>query len=92
MMPAAKEAALPVANKGAETPYLLQSWVDNIDGKSRAPFIITPPLFRLEAGDDSSLRIIKTADNLPENKESLFTLMFVPFQQRKNQMMLMLTS
>lgn len=50
-----KEAALPVANKGAETPYLLQSWVDNID----APFIITPPLFRLEAGDDSSLRIIK---------------------------------
>lgn len=67
-----KEAALPVANKGAETPYLLQSWVDNIDGKSRAPFIITPPLFRLEAGDDSSLRIIKTADNLPENKESLF--------------------
>ncbi len=49
-----KEAALPVANKGAETPYLLQSWVDNIDGKSRAPFIITPPLFRLEAGDDSS--------------------------------------
>ncbi|EOK0023407.1 molecular chaperone, partial [Shigella flexneri] len=67
-----KEAALPVANKGAETPYLLQSWVDNIDGKSRAPFIITPPLFRLEASDDSSLRIIKTADNLPENKESLF--------------------
>lgn len=67
-----KEAALPVANKGAETPYLLQSWVDNIDGTSRAPFIITPPLFRLEAGDDSSLRIIKTADNLPENKESLF--------------------
>ncbi|HAY3963077.1 fimbria/pilus periplasmic chaperone, partial [Escherichia coli] len=42
-----KEAALPVANKGAETPYLLQSWVDNIDGTSRAPFIITPPLFRL---------------------------------------------
>ncbi len=56
-----KEAALPVANKGAETPYLLQSWVDNIDGKSRAPFIITPPLFRLEAGDDSSLRKIGRA-------------------------------
>ena len=63
-----KEAALPVANKGAETPYLLQSWVDNIDGTSRAPFMITPPLFRLEAGDDSSLRVIKTADNLHDNK------------------------
>ena len=46
--------------------------VDNIEGTSRAPFIVTPPLFRLEAGDDSSLRIIKTVDNLPDNKESLF--------------------
>ncbi|WP_459625893.1 fimbrial biogenesis chaperone, partial [Enterobacter hormaechei] len=43
-----KGSALPVANKGAETPFLLQSWVDIIDGKSRVPFIITPPLFRLE--------------------------------------------
>ncbi|WP_435366603.1 hypothetical protein [Escherichia coli] len=29
-------------NKGAETPYLLQSWVDNIDGKSRAPIYYNP--------------------------------------------------
>lgn len=33
---------------------------------------MTPPLFRLNAGDDSSLRIIKTEGNLPEDKESLF--------------------
>ncbi|WP_435366599.1 fimbria/pilus periplasmic chaperone [Escherichia coli] len=52
------------------------------------PFIITPPLFRLEAGDDS-LRI-KTADNLPENKESLFYIN-VRYSCKENQMMLMLT-
>lgn len=67
-----KEAALLVANKGAETPYLLQLWVDNIDGKSCALFIITLLLFCFEAGDDLLLRIIKTADNLLENKELLF--------------------
>lgn len=67
-----KEAALPVANRSEKMPYLLQSWVDTAEGSSRGPFIITPPLFRLEAGDDSSLRIIKSEGTLPEDKESLF--------------------
>lgn len=67
-----KEAALPVANHSSKMPYLLQSWIDNPQGTIRGPFIMTPPLFRLNAGDDSSLRIIKTEGNLPEDKESLF--------------------
>ncbi|END9508200.1 molecular chaperone [Escherichia coli] len=67
-----KEAALPVTNRSDKLPYLLQSWVENIYDSSRGPFIITPPLFRLDAGDNSSLRIIKTDGNLPRDKESLF--------------------
>ena len=44
-----KEAALPVANRSENLPYLLQSWVDNnAQGTARGPFIITPPLFRLD--------------------------------------------
>lgn len=69
---AKKEAALPLANHADKMPYLLQSWVENEHGGARGPFIITPPLFRLNAGDDSSLRIIKTEATLAENKESLF--------------------
>lgn len=67
-----KETALPVTNRSDKLPYLLQSWVENIYDSSRGPFIITPPLFRLDAGDNSSLRIIKTDGNLPRDKESLF--------------------
>ncbi|EGX6615249.1 molecular chaperone [Salmonella enterica subsp. enterica serovar Carswell] len=67
-----KEAALPVANRSENRPYLLQSWVDNEQGTARGPFIITPPLFRLDAGGDSSLRIIKSAENIAKDKESLF--------------------
>ncbi|EEZ4380871.1 fimbrial biogenesis chaperone [Escherichia whittamii] len=67
-----KEAALSVANHSEQMPYLLQSWVDTPQETSRGPFIITPPLFRLEAGDSSSLRIIKTDGQLPTDKESLF--------------------
>lgn len=67
-----KEAALPVANRSENLPYLLQSWVDNAQGTARGPFIITPPLFRLNADSDSSLRIIKSSDNIASNKESLF--------------------
>lgn len=67
-----KEAALPVANRSENLPYLLQSWVDNAQGTARGPFIITPPLFRLDSGSDSSLRIIKSPENIINNKESLF--------------------
>ncbi|MDM3349973.1 molecular chaperone [Citrobacter sp. Cb007] len=67
-----KEAALPVANRSENRPYLLQSWVDNAQGTARGPFIITPPLFRLDSGSDSSLRIIKSSENIINNKESLF--------------------
>lgn len=67
-----KEAALPVANRSEGLPYLLQSWVDNAQGTARGPFIITPPLFRLDADNDSSLRIIKSSENIANDKESLF--------------------
>ncbi|EOZ3809872.1 molecular chaperone [Citrobacter youngae] len=67
-----KEAALPVTNRSESLPYLLQSWVDNEQGTARGPFIMTPPLFRLNAGNNSSLRIIKTSDDIAKDKESLF--------------------
>ncbi len=68
-----KEAALGVKNNSTESPFLLQSWVDNGDGKTRGPFMVTPPLFRIEPLEDHELRIAKTG-SLPEDRESLFYL------------------
>ncbi|EPT6930725.1 fimbrial biogenesis chaperone [Cronobacter malonaticus] len=68
-----QEAALSVKNNSAESPFLLQSWVDNGDGKTRGPFMVTPPLFRIEPQEDHDLRITKTG-SLPEDRESMFYL------------------
>lgn len=69
-----KEVSLSVANSDS-APYLIQSWAEtHAGGSDKAPFIVTPPLFRLEANQQSLLRIVKTGSSLPENKESLFWL------------------
>jgi len=69
-----KEVALPLTNNDSELPWLIQAWADNGDGKTRAPFIVTPPLFRLDPQKEQSLRITWTGVPLPEDRESLFYL------------------
>ncbi|UZE26232.1 molecular chaperone [Pseudomonas sp. B21-056] len=65
-----KEASISVSNPEKKTPYLIQSWVE--DGTKKAPFIMTPPLFRLDAGQENMLRIIRTGGQFPDNQESVF--------------------
>ncbi|WP_449554159.1 fimbrial biogenesis chaperone [Lelliottia amnigena] len=67
-----KEISLPLVNKDSSLPWLVQSWTDTGDGKTRGPFIVTPPLFRLDPEKEQSLRIAWNGATLPENKESLF--------------------
>ena len=68
-----KEAALSVSNPD-NVPYLIQSWLDNPDkGAGKVPFIITPPLYRLDRGQENVMRIVR-AGNLPDNKESMYWL------------------
>lgn len=70
-----KEANLSLANTDDDSPYLIQSWVSPYDKRdtSADEFIITPPLFRLDAKSQNILRIIATdAQSLPKDKESLF--------------------
>jgi P pilus assembly chaperone PapD len=73
-----KEANLSLSNSGEDgVPYLVQSWVSAFDNRDESAdeFIITPPLFRLDANSQNILRIIATnAQNLPVDKESLFLL------------------
>ncbi|MBT1850636.1 molecular chaperone (plasmid) [Enterobacter hormaechei] len=70
---AKKESSLSVNNPD-KNPYLIQSWIDTPDGgTAKAPFIITPPLFRLDGEQQNVLRVVR-AGNLPEDKESLYWL------------------
>lgn len=71
-----KEVAFSVANKESATPYLIQSWVegDKQTENHAAPFIVTPPLFRLDPDQTNTLRIQYTGAPLPTDRESVFWL------------------
>jgi chaperone protein EcpD len=77
--PAAKrEVTINIRNPGP-TPSLVQAWLDAGDphakpGESKVPFVLTPPLFRLDPTKVQSLRLVYTHDPLPEDRESLFWL------------------
>jgi len=67
-----REATLSVKNNADNNPFLIQSWVDAGGEKTRGPFIITPPLFRLNAQQESNLRISYNGSVLPTDRESVF--------------------
>lgn len=77
-----KGVTLTVNNKSA-APYLMQSWVRPVDqqtgdvdlndsGHAKMPFIVTPPLARLEANNELTLRIRRNGEPLPTDRESVF--------------------
>ncbi|MFZ1871700.1 MAG: fimbria/pilus periplasmic chaperone [Chania sp.] len=66
-----KESSLSVKNPD-KTPYLIQTWIETTGGAEKAPFIVTPPLFRLDGGRENVLRVVRAGGNLPTDKESLF--------------------
>ncbi|PKB89465.1 long polar fimbrial chaperone LpfB [Ewingella americana] len=74
-----KESSINISNPD-KNPYLIQSWVDGIEaaGKGiqaeKSPFIVTPPLFRLDGDQQNILRIVRAGGTLSETKESLYWL------------------
>lgn len=74
------EATVRLTNENS-WPALVEAWIDDGDEKStpdtaKTPFLITPPLFRMDAHKDQSLRIVFVpgAQPLPTNRESVFYL------------------
>lgn len=76
----AREVTLQLSNDG-KSPSLVQVWIDEGDpqatpDQSKAPFIITPPISRVEAQKGQFIRItsLPTANVLSKTEESLFWL------------------
>ncbi|MCD4595593.1 fimbria/pilus periplasmic chaperone [Proteus mirabilis] len=69
-----KQVKLPVINND-EKRYLIQSWIENSEGKKDNSFVITPPLFSMQGNKENALRIIDATNNkLPKDRETLFWL------------------
>lgn len=74
----AKEVTVKLDNVGV-SPVLIQSWIDdgNIDAKPEninVPFILTPPINRVEPQKSQTLRLSYIGANLPTDKESIYWL------------------
>ncbi|HFV4137717.1 TPA: fimbria/pilus periplasmic chaperone [Escherichia coli] len=69
-----QQITLSVQNGGANTSYLIQSWIDdNQSSKKSQDFVVTPPLFMLPTRKKASLRIMFIGKSqLPTDRETLF--------------------
>lgn len=72
----AKDVIINLENKGTH-PLLVQSWLD--DGRDtvdpqelKLPFVITPPVTRVDAQKGQSIRVTWLGQSMPKDRESLF--------------------
>ncbi|WP_435928703.1 fimbrial biogenesis chaperone [Dryocola sp. BD613] len=73
-----KEVTLRLENKGDKSS-LVQVWIDQGDSSAKinqiaVPFIMLPPVSRIEPSQGQTLRISYTGDSLPQDRESIFWL------------------
>jgi len=81
-------------------PSVMQLWVDTGNEQSTpetadAPFVVTPPIFRIEPGTGQTVRLLFTGKDMPQDRESVFFLNSLqipslnPAHSNQNQMLLM---
>ncbi|EHM45157.1 fimbrial biogenesis chaperone [Yokenella regensburgei] len=98
----AAEVNVQLTNRD-DFPAVVQVWLDAGDEHStpqtaRAPFITTPPVFRLAAKAGQTVRLRYTGGQMPADRESLWWLNFIQIppvqaQEREtNQLLVMLRS
>lgn len=70
------QVTLKVYNSDKGSNYLVQSWITDENNNKVSDFVITPPLFVIQAGTDNLLNVVYTGDKdrLPKNKEKLYYL------------------
>ncbi|UVL43186.1 fimbria/pilus periplasmic chaperone [Pseudomonas sp. B21-040] len=74
-----KEISVKLDNNG-EAPLLVQSWIDEGDAhstpdNSKAPFVLTPPIARIDKHEGQTLRVRFTGQkSLAQDRESIFWL------------------
>ena len=67
------EVQVALKNKDNDKRYLVHSWVSNIDD-SKAPFIITPPIYKLDENHQTLLHVVYTGSqsSVRQDRESLY--------------------
>ncbi|WP_323137570.1 fimbria/pilus periplasmic chaperone [Dyella subtropica] len=75
-----REVTVKLINEDKQSPLLVQAWIDDGNEKStpdqlNVPFLLTPPVFRMDPGKGQALRVVYLKDRpLPADRESVFWL------------------
>ena len=71
----AKDKTLQLTNQESQS-YIVQVQIDNGTPEGFAPFIVTPPVFRMEPHSGQSVRLTYAGEPLPGDRESVFYFNF----------------
>jgi len=72
------ETVVRIEHTVGDTPVLMQTWLDDGNpeagaaGQQNLPFLLTPTVARMNPGSAQVVRILRTRDELPQDRESLF--------------------
>ena len=82
-----KEVTVGMRNTG-KSPSLVQSWIDTGDPSAapesiHVPFVIMPPITRIDGGKGQTLRLVYTGGDLPKDRESVFWLNILAVPPKK---------
>lgn len=83
-----KTVNVQMTNVGNQ-PSLVQAWIDNGDPSAlpeqvKTPFVLTPPISRVEGNKGQTLRITYTGEPLPQDRESVFYLNVLDIPPKPN--------
>ena len=97
-----KQGAILKAYNKTSSPYLIESLISPVDQVTgdvhfkgelpqKMPFVVTPPLARLESNNELTLRIRRNDVVLPDDRESVFyiSLKALPVMQPSSEQMVM---
>lgn len=88
----AKSISLNIKNENQKLPYLAQAWIEDAQGqKIASPFVVLPPVQRVDADQKSIVRIasVPAIETLPKDRESIyyFNLREIPPKSEKSNVM-----
>lgn len=67
-----RQESIALRNSSAKESFLVQSWIENADGKKSQDFVVTPPLYLSGPKNENVLRLVFTGSNSRRDKESLY--------------------
>lgn len=67
-----RQQSLSIHNTSATDSYLVQSWVEDANGRKSHDIVVTPPLYLSSPGNENILRFMRVAGQLPLDRETLY--------------------